>query len=423
MITSAIAGITPPPDLTAHGEVVALTKTDVVIVGGGIVGLATAMRLLEMRPQVRLVVVEKEDELARHQTGNNSGVIHSGLYYKPGSLKAETCLGGYDQMLAFCRAQGIPHDICGKVVVATDESEVRGLEELQRRGIAHGLLGMRWLSPSEIREIEPHCAGIRGLHVPQTGIVDFAAVARRFGEIIRASGGQIVLGERVERIRRTGRNVEVHTTMTTRSCRVLVTCAGLHSDRLARQTHPDLSVRIVPFRGEYYVLTSDARRLVRNLIYPVPNPAFPFLGVHFTRTIDGGVECGPNAVLAFGREAYRKRDFNVRDTLETARWPGFRLVARRYWRTGLGEFHRSISKAAFVKALQRLLPEIRAEHLLRGGSGIRAQACSRDGKLLDDFHIHEDDNVVHVCNAPSPAATASLAIGGMIAKRVTPRLS
>ncbi|RME71440.1 MAG: L-2-hydroxyglutarate oxidase [Verrucomicrobia bacterium] len=396
---------------------------DVTIIGGGIVGLATAMHLLEQRPGLRLCLVEKEAHLAAHQTGNNSGVIHSGLYYRPGSLKARNCVRGYQLLLDFLRRHDIPHEICGKVVVATRESELGPLEELHRRGTANGLEGLRWLSPEEIREIEPHCAGIRGLYVPQTGIVDYRTVAETYGREIQRLGGEIHLDEEARGIRQSTDAVEVVTTRATRRSRLLVTCAGLHSDRLARHTHPRLDIRITPFRGEYYVLRPEARGLVRNLIYPVPDPAFPFLGVHFTRMIGGAVECGPNAVFAFAREGYRKTDFSFRDTWDALAWPGFRKVARKYWKTGLGEFHRSFSKAAFVKALQRLIPEIQEEHLLPGGAGIRAQACGIDGRLLDDFHIIEDGNVVHVCNAPSPAATASLAIGETIARTVASALA
>ncbi len=367
---------------------------DVIIVGGGIVGLATGLRLLEARPKTRLVLIEKEPKLAQHQTGNNSGVIHSGLYYKPGSLKATNCIGGYHEMLTFCRNEGIAHDICGKIVVATLEEELPRLDELHRRGVANGLTGMRYLSPAEIKEIEPHCTGIKGLWVPQTGIVDYVAVAEKYAEKIRKAGGEIILGERVEKIVRSNGTVEVAGASKTWSSRVLVACGGLHSDRLARQTEPDLPLRITPFRGEYYILKPEACRLVKNLIYPVPDPAFPFLGVHFTRMINGGVECGPNAVFAFAREAYKKTDFSLRDTWETLSWPGFRIVAKKYWRMGMGEFHRSFSKAAFVRALQRLIPEIKAEHIEPGGAGIRAQACSRDGKLLDDFEIRNDGNAL-----------------------------
>ncbi len=390
--------------------------TDVLIVGGGIVGLATAFRLLQCRPATRLVLIEKEPAPARHQTGNNSGVIHSGLYYKPGSLKAANCRTGYQQLIDFCRKEGIPHDLCGKIVVATSESELPRLAELQRRGEANGLAGLRTLSSAEIREIEPHCTGIQGLWVPQTGIVDYTAVAEKYADKIRELGGEIIFGQRIEAIRRKDTAIEVASAHRTWTGRVLVTCAGLHSDRVARLTHPDLPLRITPFRGEYYVLKPAAHHLVRNLIYPVPDPAFPFLGVHFTRMIRGGIECGPNAVFAFGREAYRKTDFHLRDTLETLAWPGFRIVARKYWRTGLGEFRRSWSKAAFVRALQRLIPDITAADLDPGGAGIRAQACDREGRLLDDFDIRIDGNVIHICNAPSPAATASLAIGATVAQ-------
>ncbi len=395
---------------------------DVIIVGGGIVGLATALRVLQARPRTRLLLLEKEPRLARHQTGNNSGVIHSGLYYKPGSLKASNCRRGYHELLEFCRDQGVPHEICGKIVVATGPEELPRLEELHRRGVANGLEGLRFLGPEEIREIEPHCTGIRGLWVPQTGIVDYVAVSERYADRIRVLGGEIRTGCRVESVRRTGSGVEVATPDRTWTARVLVACAGLHSDRLALQTHPDLPLRITPFRGEYFVLKPAACRLVRNLIYPVPDPAFPFLGVHFTRMIGGGVECGPNAVFALAREGYGKFDFSLADTWGTLSWPGFRVVAKRYWRMGLGEFHRSFSKAAFVRALQRLVPGIQGGDLEPGGAGIRAQACSIDGKLLDDFDIREDGQVIHVCNAPSPAATASLSVGRTVAETVLPRL-
>ncbi len=395
---------------------------DVIIVGGGIVGLATALRVLQARPRTRLLLLEKEPRLARHQTGNNSGVIHSGLYYKPGSLKASNCRRGYHELLEFCRRQGVPHEICGKIVVATGPEELPRLEELHRRGVANGLEGLRFLGPEEIREIEPHCTGIRGLWVPQTGIVDYVAVSERYADRIRVLGGEIRTGCRVESVRRTGSGVEVATPDRTWTARVLVACAGLHSDRLALQTHPDLPLRITPFRGEYFVLKPAACRLVRNLIYPVPDPAFPFLGVHFTRMIGGGVECGPNAVFALAREGYGKFDFSLADTWGTLSWPGFRVVAKRYWRMGLGEFHRSFSKAAFVRALQRLVPGIQGGDLEPGGAGIRAQACSIDGKLLDDFDIREDGQVIHVCNAPSPAATASLSVGRTVAETVLPRL-
>ena len=390
---------------------------DVIIIGGGILGLAAALRILQARPGTRLMLIEKESNLAQHQTGHNSGVIHSGLYYRPGSLKAINCRTGYKQLLAFCRQESIPHEICGKIVVATTEVELSRLDELHRRGVANGLEGLRFLQPAEISEIEPHCSGIRGLFVPQTGIVDYVAVARKYAEKLTEMGAEIVLGERILDIRRHGNQTEVIGESCTYTTQITVVCAGLQSDRLARVTEPELSLCILPFRGEYYKLKQSALHLVNHLIYPVPDPAFPFLGVHFTRMISGGIECGPNAVFAFGREAYRKTDFNLHDTWEAITWPGFRKVVGKYWRTGLGEFHRSISKRAFVSALQKLIPEIRADHLEPGGAGIRAQACDRNGRLLDDFDIRISGNVIQVCNAPSPAATASLAIGQTLADK------
>jgi (S)-2-hydroxyglutarate dehydrogenase len=395
---------------------------DVIIVGGGIVGLATGWQLLRRRPGTRLLIIEKEPAVAQHQTGHNSGVIHSGLYYKPGSLRAKLCREGVDQLIAFCRQEGVPYDQCGKLVVATREDELARLEELHRRGIANGLHGLRVLGPEEITEFEPYCAGIRALLVPQAGIVSYRAVAEKYAGKIRAAGGEIALGERVETIRSQS-PVEVITTKQTHTGRLLVACAGLHSDRLARQTQPDLPMRIIPFRGEYYELLPEARKFVRNLIYPVPDPAFPFLGLHFTRVIDGRIESGPNAVFAFGREAYTRTGFNSRDAWEAASWPGFRLLARKYWRTGLAEFRRSFSKAAFVQTLQRLIPDIRSEHVAPGGAGVRAMACHRDGTLIDDFQILDTGNIVHVVNAPSPAATASLAIGDTIASTLIGKLA
>lgn len=389
-----------------------------VIVGGGIIGLATALCILQSRPGTKLTVIEKESAVAQHQTGNNSGVIHSGLYYKPGSLKAINCRSGYQKMIDFCREQAIPHEICGKIVVATTAAELPRLEELHRRGVANGLNGLRMMQPSQIHEIEPHCSGLRGLFVPQTGIVDYGAVAKKYAEVITKLGADIVLGETIFDIKRQGKNVDVIGGSRTWTGQVVVVCAGLQSDRLARKSDPDLPLCIIPFRGEYYQFTSSAPKLVNHLIYPVPDPAFPFLGVHFTRMINGGVECGPNAVFALGREAYKKTDFNLSDLFESIAWKGFRVAAKKYWRTGLGEYHRSFSKKVFVKALQKLIPEIQEHHLEPGGSGVRAQACDRQGNLLDDFDIRKDGNIIHVCNAPSPAATASLAIGKTISDDV-----
>lgn len=391
---------------------------DVIIIGGGIVGLATALRLLDASPGCRLLLIEKENQVGLHQTGHNSGVIHSGLYYKPGSLKARNCVEGYKLILDYCHSEDIPYDICGKVVVATRNEDIPQLEELILRGEANGLLGLRMLTPEEIKEIEPHCVGIKGLHVPQTAIVNFRVVAESFAEKIRKLGGEILLGQRVAQIVQTDVDVRVATIHGAWSGKKLITCAGLYSDRLARTTNPMLPVRIMPFRGEYYKLAPQAEKLVNHLIYPVPDPAFPFLGVHFTRMISGGVECGPNAVFAFAREGYGKTSFNLRDTLESLAWPGFRIMARKYWRAGLAEFYRSANKNAFVNALQQLIPEITSEHLITGGAGVRAQACDRKGHLLDDFYIVEGKGVIHVCNAPSPAATSSLAIGNHIAQMV-----
>ena len=398
-------------------------ESDIIIIGAGILGLSTALRVLQSRPCTRLILIEKEADIAQHQTGHNSGVIHSGLYYKPGSLKAINCRNGYAEMLEFCQQESIPHEICGKIVVATTEVELPRLDELHRRGVTNGLTGLRYLSPSEIREIEPYCQGLQGLLVPQAGIVDYTAVSKKYAEKLAATGAEIVLGEPVLHIKHKGNQVEVIGKSRTFTGKVLVVCAGLQSDRLARLTEPELPLRILPFRGEYYQLKPSASKLVNHLIYPVPDPAFPFLGVHFTRMINGGIECGPNAVFAFGREAYKKTDFNIHDTWESLNWSGFHKVAAKHWRTAIGEYHRSFSKQAFVKALQKLIPEIQVEHLEPGGAGIRAQACDRAGNLLDDFDFRVHRNVIHVCNAPSPAATASLAIGKTIADKALPFLS
>ena len=395
------------------------SQLDVVIVGGGIVGLSTAYSLLTNNPALKLVVLEKEASLGAHQTGHNSGVIHSGLYYKPGSLKAKNCIEGYTKLLQFCREHDVPHEICGKIVVALSEQERSQLEMLRQRGEQNGLTGIHRLSKTEIIEIEPHCTGIDGLFVPQTGIVDYSAVVMRLAERIQNFGGEILTSSEVIEIKESSNTVLVCTKQQQFTTRALITCGGLQSDRLAMQTQPDLDLRIIPFRGEYFELKESAKHLVRNLIYPVPDPNFPFLGVHFTRRIDGTIECGPNAVLAFAREGYRKTDISIREFTQTLAWPGFRKIALKYWRTGLGEYHRSFSKSAFVSALQKLVPEITANDLQPTGAGVRAQACSRAGSLLDDFEIRQIGRVVHVCNAPSPAATASLAIGDAIASRVS----
>ena len=389
---------------------------DVAIAGGGIVGLASALKILERAPRTRVCVLEKEPRLAAHQTGNNSGVIHSGLYYKPGSSKAKTCVEGARRMVEFCRAHGVPHEICGKVVIAVAENELPALAELLRRGTANGVPGIAEIGPERLRELEPHAVGIRALWVPGAGIVDYGAVARKYGELIGAAGGVIKLSAGVRALRASGGEMLLETAAETVRARRVINCGGLQSDRLARLGGARPDARIVPFRGEYYKLASAARHLVRNLIYPVPDPRFPFLGVHFTRTIDGGIEAGPNAVLALKREGYSRYSFSARDCFDTFTYGGFWRLAAQHWRTGCGELYRSFSKAAFVRALRRLLPEIRAEHLEDGGAGVRAQALLVDGSLVDDFRIVREGHAIHVLNAPSPAATASLAIGEEIAK-------
>lgn len=390
-------------------------QNDVIIVGGGIVGLATALKLLEQNPGRKVLVIEKEKELAKHQTGNNSGVIHSGLYYKPGSLKATNCIRGYNLLIDFCNRHDIPYDLCGKIVVATEERELPQLHSLYQRGEQNGLKGFRMLTAEGIREYEPHVRGLAGFFVPQTGIVNYKVVAEKYGELIRKSGGEIRLGERVIAVRPETNQVSVDTDRSGYQTGLLINCAGLYSDKIARLSSPGINIKIIPFRGEYFKLRKDREHLVRNLIYPVPDPNFPFLGVHFTRMMKGGVEAGPNAVLAFSREGYRKSQINLKELAETLAWPGFQKVAGKYWRTGLGEMYRSFSKSAFTSALQKLIPEIQENDLVEGGAGVRAQACDRTGGLVDDFLIYEEKLVINVCNAPSPAATSSLSIGESVA--------
>src|SRR5258706_6714395 len=390
-------------------------KSDILVIGGGIVGLATALQIQKSNPSLRILLIEKEKELARHQTGNNSGVIHSGLYYKPGSLKALNCIRGYHLLIDFCRENEIPFDLCGKIVVATEEKELPLLENLFVRGQQNGLENLKKLSKEELKEYEPHVNGIKGIFVPQTGIVDYTKVALKYGEVLQKNGAIIKLNERVIDIQNKSGPQEVITDKSTYTTKLVINCAGLYSDKVARLTVPNVNVKIIPFRGEYYKLKKEKEYLVKNLIYPVPDPNFPFLGVHFTRMAKGGVEAGPNAVLAFKREGYKKSDINLAELAESLAWPGFQKVAAKYWRTGLSEMYRSFSKAAFTKALQKLIPEIRENDLTEGGAGVRAQACSRDGGLVDDFLILEEKNVINVCNAPSPAATSSLAIGETVA--------
>lgn len=390
---------------------------DVAVVGGGIVGAATAMAILRRRP-VSLALIEKEDRLAAHQTGNNSGVVHSGLYYKPGSLKARNCTVGREALYRFCAEHGIVAERCGKVVVATREEQLPVLEELRRRGEANGLTGLRRLRPEEIRETEPHATGIAGLLVPQTGIVDYVKVTEAYADEVRQGGGAVLLGAPVRRIVSEGGGMVLETGAGEVRCRHLVNCAGLQSDRVARLAGVEPGVRIVPFRGEYYELVPERRHLVSNLIYPVPDPEFPFLGVHFTRKVEGGVEAGPNAVLAFKREGYTRWSFSPRDLLDAISYGGFWRMAGGYWRMGFGELWRSWNKGAFVRALQALMPEIGGADLVPGGAGVRAQALDPDGRLVDDFRIVQAERQVHVLNAPSPAATASLSIGEAIAEIV-----
>lgn len=394
--------------------------TDVVIIGGGIVGLATALQLKQQRPALKVILIEKEPAVARHQTGHNSGVIHSGLYYKPGSLKATNCIRGYQMLIDFCNAEGIPYDLCGKIVVATKQEEVPQLNILYDRGQLNGLTGLKKLSVAEMREIEPHVNGVQGMFVPQTGIIDYKQVSEKYAEKFQALGGEIRLAERVEQVT-PGTSLSIVVTNKSRyETKLVVNCAGLYSDKIAQLTQP-VDVRIVPFRGEYFKLRPEKEYLVKNLIYPVPDPNFPFLGVHFTRMVHGGVEAGPNAVLAFQREGYAKSDINLKELFETLTWPGFQKVAAKYWETGLGEMYRSFSKSAFTKALQGLIPEIQESDLEAGGAGVRAQACDRTGGLLDDFAILETDKAINVVNAPSPAATSSLSIGKTVSEKVLAR--
>ncbi len=384
---------------------------DIVIIGGGIVGLSTAMHATRVLPQQRLLLVEKEDAVARHQTGHNSGVIHSGIYYKPGSLKAKLCVEGAAAMVEFCREHNLPYQVCGKVIVATSQEEIPRLETLWERGQANGLAGLRKLRQEELREIEPHCSGLLGVLVPSTGITDYAAVSRKYAEIVAAQGGTVRTGTEVRRVLQRGAEMMVETTRGTFAAKYVINCAGLHSDRVSRMAGQKPEVRIIPFRGEYYDLVPERTHLVRTLIYPVPDPKFPFLGVHFTRRIQGGVDAGPNAVLAFKREGYKRTDFNLRDLAGTLTYPGFWHMAGKYWKDGFAEYYRSLSKSAFVKALQQLVPEIVSSDLVADGSGVRAQAVRPDGSLVDDFQFVQAEKMLHVWNVPSPAATASLPIG------------
>ena len=396
-------------------------KYDLVVVGGGIVGLATAYQTLKKRPGLKLALIEKEDQLCKHQTGNNSGVIHSGLYYKPGSLKAKNCIHGYNMLLEFCNQEEVPYELCGKVVVATDDFQKPLLENLYNRGLENGLDKIEKISVEQLKEIEPHVNGIAAIKVPYTGIVDYVAVAEKYAEKINAAGGETFLNQRVTDIKRVNGDSIVITDKQSFETRLIVNCGGLYSDKLARKTSDQVDLKIIPFRGEYFKLVPEKEYLVKHLIYPVPDPNFPFLGVHFTRMINGGIEAGPNAVLAFRREGYKKSQIHLGELLESLFWPGFQKVAWKYWKTGFGEMYRSFSKAAFTRALQKLIPEIQEEDLVDGGAGVRAQACDRTGGLLDDFSIIEASHAINVCNAPSPAATSSLSIGDTVSDLVLKR--
>lgn len=395
-------------------------EKDVAIVGAGIVGLATAYKLSDKYPDRSIVVLEKENEVALHQTGRNSGVIHSGIYYRPGSLKAKNCREGKRALVDFCRREGLRYEMCGKVIVAVSEEERAGLHEIYRRGKENGVQ-CSLIGPDRLREIEPHVSGVEAIHVPEAGIVDYRAVAKRLAEIITERGHEVITGAEVTGIRPSTDDVVVETTKGEVRARHLITCAGLYADRIAELSGEDPEMLIVPFRGEYYELKPHARHLCRTLIYPVPDPAFPFLGVHFTSVVGGGVECGPNAVLAFAREGYRFATFDAKDLAATLAYPGFRRLAARHWRKELFEIWRSLSKKAFLKTLQRLVPEVKMEDLDDSPSGVRAQAVLPNGDLADDFVFKQSHRVLNVCNAPSPAATSCLKIGEEIVHRLSQR--
>lgn len=390
---------------------------DIIIVGAGIVGLATAKKILDKNPNIKLLILEKETTIAKHQTSNNSGVIHSGLYYKPGSLKAKNCIDGYKQIIDYCNEESIPFEITGKIVVATKQDQLNQIDLLYNRGIENKLDGIKKISKDELLEYEPHVTGISGLWVPQTGIVDYNAVSVAFLRNIKLKGGEINFNQKVKKVIKFNNYISIITASVSYDTKLVINCGGLYSDEITKMSDTSYNdVRIIPFRGEYYKLKPEKEYLVNNLIYPVPDPNFPFLGVHFTRMMKGGVEAGPNAVLAFKKEGYKKTSFDFIDFYKTITWPGFQKVAIKYWQTGIGEFYRSFSKTAFTRALQELIPEINETDLVEGGAGVRAQACDRTGGLLDDFSIVESDRMINVVNAPSPAATSSLSIGETISK-------
>jgi L-2-hydroxyglutarate oxidase len=394
--------------------------TDIAIIGGGIIGLSTAMHLAQ-QTRASVVVLEAEADVAQHQTGHNSGVIHSGLYYKPGSERARLCAEGREAIYRFCAEHNLPHERCGKLVVAVEERELPALDELHRRGLANGLDGIRRLVGAELKEFEPHVVGVAGLHVPQTGIVDYKLVARKYAELFHQAGGSLRLSARLTGVQQRGGELLLQSTQGEVVCKNLINCGGLYSDRVARMCGVDPGVQIVPFRGEYYALIPERRHLVKNLIYPVPDARFPFLGVHFTRTVHGEVDAGPNAVLALRREGYSRWNVSARDLWEMACFGGFWRMAFKYWRTGVGEMYRSFSKASFYRSLKRMIPELQMNDIHPFGTGVRAQAMEPTGGLVDDFRFVQAEHMIHVLNAPSPAATASFSIGRTIADMATSR--
>jgi (S)-2-hydroxyglutarate dehydrogenase len=389
---------------------------DITIAGGGIVGLASAYKLNLRFPSLKILVLEKEPEVAMHQTGHNSGVIHSGLYYKPGSYKAKNCVDGRRELVEFAREHQIQHDVCGKVVVATSTSELQHLNRVFNNGLANGVEGIRKINSNEIREIEPYCVGIEGILVPCTGIIDFADVARKYVELIRLKfeSSRVLTGHEVKDFIKEHGATTVVTSRSKFRTRYLINCTGLHCDRMAKKEGVDPGMQIVGFRGDYYDLSEKGMHKVKNLIYPVPNPQFPFLGVHFTRMIKGGVECGPNAVFTFKREGYGKTDFDLNDTLEALTYSGTWKLFYKHWRFGLDEYKRAFSKRLFLNRLRKLIPSLEMDDLVPGRAGVRAMALDKNGEMIDDFRIERHGNALHVLNAPSPAATASLAIGSAV---------
>jgi (S)-2-hydroxyglutarate dehydrogenase len=398
-------------------------KYDIIIIGAGIVGMASALKLKEKKPNLKIAVVEKEKSVAYHQTGNNSGVIHAGVYYKPGSLKAINNQSGYKLLLEFCNKEGIAYNLCGKIIVATHKNQLQRLENLYTRGLENGLSKIKMISSEEIKEYEPYVAGHRAIWVPYTGIIDYKKVCEKYAEIFtNRLGGDIFLNEKVVNIIKQTDSCELITTNKTFAAKLIINTAGLYADEIAALNNHKLDVKILPFRGEYYIIRPERNYLVKGLIYPVPDPAFPVLGVHFTKKLDGSIEAGPNAVLAFKKEGYKKTDFSWKEFSDYAFWRGFIHIMRKHWRMGLGEYYRSFNKTAFTKALQKLVPELTNDDLITGGAGVRALAADKYGGILDDFLFLEEKNILNVINAPSPAATASLAVGNSVAEMALKKL-